>query len=115
MGDNIMLIVNKDHSLIRAWIPEADNIEFAEDVPMQIFLDTSPFNTLKAKISYTSHHTEIDQQGISSFIVEADWDTSTVKAKPGLKGRAILYGNRTNLLYMLVRKPLAGIRRFLGI
>jgi len=115
MGDNVMLIVNKGRSLVRAWIPEADNIEFAEDVSLQIFLDASPFSTLNADISYISHHTELDSQGISSFIVEADWTNPAVKVKPGLKGRAILYGGRTNLFYILIRKPWTGIRRFFGI
>ncbi|MHC4873847.1 MAG: efflux RND transporter periplasmic adaptor subunit [Planctomycetota bacterium] len=115
MGDNIMLIVNKNQSLVRTWIPEADNIDFAEDVPLQVFLDASPFSTLNADISYISHHTELDSQGISSFIVEADWTNPKLKVKPGLKGRAILYGGRTNLFYILIRKPWAGIRKFFGI
>ena len=35
--------------------------------------------------------------------------------KMGLKGTAILYGDEVPLGYWLIRRPLAAVRRFIGI
>lgn len=114
-GDEIMLLIDQDKTIVRVMLPEADNIDFAQDVPIQVFLDYAPFSTLQGKISYISHYAKPNENGVSCFTLEAEWADNKSTAKPGLKGRAILYGNRVNLFYLIMRKPLSGIRRFLGI
>ena len=49
------------------------------------------------------------------FRAEADWHDHARQVKLGLQGSAVLYGDSVPLGYWLLRRPLAGARKFVGI
>ena len=48
-------------------------------------------------------------------MAEGDWVKPVTDVKLGVKGSAVLYGERVSLLYYIFRKPLMTVRDFLGI
>ena len=116
VGEKIMLISDPNESKVRIWIPEDDNIPLDKDKPIYVFLNPHPETGYEAKLTYISQSTVITERHIPSFVAEAEWiEPLNPDVKLGLKGSAILYGNRVTIFYYIFRKPLATMRTFFGI
>lgn len=115
IGEKIMVIADPHDTKVRMWVPEDDNVTLDLSKPIKIFLNVYPATSFQAKITYISSYTHVTEKQIPSFIAEAEWVGETEGVKLGLKGTAILYGDDVSVFYWVIRKPLAYVRRFLGI
>lgn len=115
VGEKIMTVSNKDQTKIRIWIPERDNIEFALDTTIDVFLNSMPSKTFEAKFLYISPGIKVVGGELPSFEAEAEWINTEKPPKLGLKGSAVIYGEKVSLIYYLLRKPIGTIRKFIGI
>lgn len=114
VGEKIMTISNKGETKLRIWIPERDNIVFAKDIPIRVFLNTMPGHTFEAKFLYISPEVKTFEGELPSFEAEAEWINGKEHPKLGLRGSAVIYGERVSLFYYLLRKPIGTLRRFIG-
>ena len=114
MGEKILLVANPLETRVRMWIPEDDNIILNPNEPVKIILNVMPEKTLQAKMIYIASYTHVTEKAVPSFVAEADWLQDEPEAKLGLKGSAILYGEKVSLFYWIVRKPWIYIRRYAG-
>lgn len=114
IGERIMTLINPDSSKVRINLPQDDNIDFDKDTLVKIVLNTESGTTRFGKLIYISRHAENDPQGISGFIAEAEWDVPPDDIRMGVKGSAIIYGEKVPLAYWLLRRPIATIRRYVG-
>lgn len=114
MGEKVLLIANPKETRVRMWIPEDDNIALNPEEKVKVVLNVMPEKTFQAKMIYIASYTHMTEKGVSSFIAEADWIQEEPEAKLGLKGSAILYGEKVSLFYWIIRKPWNYIRRFTG-
>jgi hypothetical protein len=116
VGEKIMTIVDPSKTLIRMWVPENDNLNLNPDMPVKIILNIEPQTSYAARFLYIATETSISEKHVASFIAEAQWkDPPSDEIKPGLKGTAILYGNKVSLFYYLFRKPFAMFRSVTGL
>lgn len=115
IGEKIMKVTAPDKTKVRIWLAESDNIPLDFSIPLKIFLNIRPDVTEEAKLTYIANESIIDEHQVPSFIADAEWVEQPEGVKLGLKGSAILYGERVSLFYFLMRKPLANIRHFLKI
>ena len=114
VGEKIMMIGGVDQTKVRIWIPEADNIMLNPDAPIKVYLNVNPEISRKARLLFVSNESTVNEQNVPSFLAEADWIEPQEGLKLGLKGSAILYGERVTLFYYLFRKPWWGLRYLLG-
>lgn len=114
MGEKILLIANPHETRVRMWIPEDDNIMLNPNDNIKVILNVMPEKTLEAKVIYIASYTHVTEKAVPSFVGEADWVKDEPEAKLGLKGSAILYGEKVSLFYWIIRKPWNYVRRFTG-
>lgn len=125
VGERLMTIVDPEQSKVRIWLPEHDNVPLDPRRPLTIILDSDPRATRTARLLFLSNHSQVAPDGRARFRAEAEWlppapDESEREApasalKMGLQGTAVLYGEEVPLGYWLLRRPLAAVRRFLGV
>ena len=115
VGEKIMILSNPEKTKLRIWIPEKDNLAFDKELPIKIFLNPTPEESFTATLLFISQEIRISTNQIPSFIAEAEWTEQSPDIKLGLKGSAILYGERVSLLYYFLRKPIIAFRAFVGI
>lgn len=114
VGEKIMMIINPKSTRVRFWIPENDNIPLDLDRPIQVFLNVTPTLDRKARINFISNASIVTEKNVVSFLAEADWIEEQPDVKPGLKGTALLYGEKVSLFYWIMRKPWATLRHYVG-
>lgn len=114
IGEKIMEIADLSQTKLKIWIPENDNIQFNYDIPVQVVLNVSPEIKREANLSYIGNEIVVNEQQVPSFIAEANWKSVKGDERPGLKGTAVIYGEKVSLFYFLIRKPWITISRLLG-
>lgn len=115
VGERILSLVDPQHTKVRVWLPEHDNVTFDPHRPATIVLDADPRTTRQATLTFVANHSETTRGGVTAFRAEADWATPPADLKLGLQGSAVLYGDDVSLGYWLLRRPLSAVRRYFGI
>ncbi|MCH7840848.1 MAG: HlyD family efflux transporter periplasmic adaptor subunit, partial [Planctomycetes bacterium] len=115
VGERLMMIVDPERTKLRIWLPGHDNINFDRDKPLTVILDSDPSSSRTARLSFVANHSQMNPDGVTCFRAEAEWIQGPSNIKMGLQGTAILFGERVSLGYWLLRRPLAALRRFIGI
>lgn len=115
VGEKIMTIADPLKTKVKMWIPENDNINVNASTPIIVFLNVNPEKQWKAELTYIGSEVVISNEQIPSYIAEANWIESDTQVKPGLRGTAILYGEKVSLFYYLIRKPWILLRNIFGI
>lgn len=115
VGERIMMIVDPQRTKLRIWLPESDKIEFGRERPVHVVLDCAPQASRRATLRFLANHYELNRDGQPCFRAEADWADAAATARMGLQGTAVLYGDDVPLGCWLLRRPLAAVRRTLGV
>jgi hypothetical protein len=74
-----------------------------------------PLNTLRAKIERASYEATPQADGSLAYVIRAFLEPGQGLPRIGLRGTAKIYAGRVALGYYLMRKPLAFVRRSLGV
>lgn len=115
IGEKIMILGTPEKSKVRLWIPESDNIPLDFNRAIKVILNVKPEYTYYAKLTYIANESILHDNYIPSFSADAEWEKPLPEdLKLGLKGTAILYGERVSLAYFLFRKPWLTLRNILG-
>lgn len=114
IGEKVMIIYDKNNTKIQIFIPENDKIPLDKERKVKIFLNNSPEKSYEANLTYISSYTTVSNTNIVNFIAEAEWVNIENDIQPGLKGTAVLYGEKVSLIYWLLRKPFNTFREFTG-
>lgn len=116
IGEKVMVIANPLLTKVRMSVPEDDNVVLDMSKPIKVILNVSPEIGHPARMVYLSSFTHVSDKAVPSFIGEAEWIGDPGEdVKLGLKGTAIIYGEKVSLFYWIVRKPWAYVRRFVGM
>ncbi len=118
MGEKVLMLARPGNILLRIWISEADNVCFAEDAPVKILFNAMPDESFTALLDYVAPTVTVSTEGVPSVMAEGQFTGMTPEKekllRPGLKGNAIIYGQRVSAAYWLLRKPWTAMRRLLG-
>jgi hypothetical protein len=115
VGQRLMMMVDPSKTKLRIWLPDSDNIDFDRDTALTVILDHDPRSSRPARLRFLASHSQVGRDGKPYFRAEADWVNPEARVKMGLQGTAVLYGQRVSLAYWLLRRPLATIRKYVGI
>lgn len=113
VGERIMRIASPGDVEVEAWVPLADAIPLAEQAGVSLYLNASPLAPVEAKVRYLAHDAVERPDGNYAYRLRATL-TAPTEHRVGLKGTARLQGRWVPLAYWMLRRPLAGIRTYLG-
>ncbi len=115
VGEKVMIVSDPDENKVRIWIPETDNVDINPDYDVRVILNIHPNLTYYAKLTYVASSVTLSESNVPSFVADAEWvDGNPEGVKLGLKGTAILYGEKVSLFYWILRKPWIFIRQSIG-
>ncbi len=113
-GEQIMMLADPADVALVAWLPAADAIALQSGAEMRLSLYIRPLSSMTARVQDSSYETQLTDEGISAYRVRGQFEADSERPHLGLKGTVRLYGERLPLIYHLLRRPLAALRRQLG-
>ena len=114
VGEKVMTLANPSQAEILIRMPVDDAITLDPGAKVKLFLRTDPLNPVDAEISRTSFKAEESKSGGMYFPLKAKF-VEGKDPRIGLQGTAKLFGEKVSLFYYIFRKPLAVIRREVGL
>ncbi len=114
IGEKILTLADPFQHEIEIHVPVDNAINLDPGTKVRLFLNVAPNIEITGTIRQTSYEAEITEENILAFLVKARI-SSEEPLRIGLRGTAKIFGNQVPLYYYLFRRPLAGIRQFLGL
>ena len=114
-GQAILWLVDPEDTRVTLWLPQDDRIDFDMSRPVSIHLHAMGGETREADLTYISTFAQATPDGGYAFPAEAEWRGKDRSPPLGLRGSASIYGEETSLGYWLFRRPMAWVRRWLGV
>jgi len=115
VGERVMLIADPSLIDVTVYMPPDDAIELEPGAKVELLLHVNPLSPLDAKIERASYEATQTPDGNLAYVVRAELEPGQGLPRIGLRGTAKVYAGRVSLGYYLLRKPLAFMRRTLGL
>ncbi len=115
LGERMLMLADPGQVELEMRVPVADFIELADGAEAVMFLNIDPQQPLDAKVYSLSYQAEPGADQVLAYRVKAHLQYAETLPRIGLKGTAKLYGQRVTLFYYLFRRPLSGLRQWLGL
>lgn len=115
VGERILQIA--DASRVEVWmeLPVADLIALEDGAETVMYLNSDPQHPLTGKLYSVAYQPEATAENVLAYRLKAHLDGNEPPPRIGLKGTAKIYGPKVSLFYYLFRRPLAGLRQWLGM
>jgi hypothetical protein len=116
VGERVMLIADPSLIDVTIYLPPDDAIELEAGAQVELLLHVNPLSPLDAKIERASYEATQSPDGNLAYVIRAELLPGQGLHRIGLRGTAKVYAEKkVSLGYYLLRKPLAFMRRSLGI
>lgn len=115
VGERIMLIADPSIVDVTVYLPPEDAVELEPGSDVNLILHVDPLSPLQATIERASYDATLAPDGTLAYIVRARLKPGQGLPRIGLRGTAKVYAGRVTLGYYLLRKPLAFLRRSIGV
>jgi len=109
-GQTALILANKKDLELLIRIPVKGMIGINEEIPVEFFLNTDPLKSYKAKIYNISYKPAVDPDGLMTYKARAYLSDEEKIEKIGLTGTAKIYGDRTIMLFNILRRPFIALR-----
>jgi hypothetical protein len=114
VGEKIMEIADPQHVELRVDVPVSDAMILQNGARVKVFLDSAPLTPLEATVVHADYQAKTHEAGILAFRVIAKLtDTATVP-RLGIRGTAQIYGDKVTFFFYVFRRPIAGLRQWIG-
>lgn len=114
-GQRLMLLAKPEDSELLVRIPVDNMVQLNPDVPVRAFLNIAPLKEYSAEIHYVSYQASADSDGLMTYKAKARFVNTDDRPVIGLQGTAKVYGDYTVFAYHVLRRPLAWLRKKLGL
>ncbi len=115
VGERVMLIADPSVIDVTIYMPPEDAVELEPGADVNLILHVDPLRSLDATIERASYEASVSPDGTLAYVVRARLASGQGLPRIGLRGTAKVYAGRVTLGYYLLRKPLAFVRRSLGV
>lgn len=112
-GERIMRIASPGDLEVEAWVAVGDAVPLPEHAAARLFLNASPLSPVEAQMRYMAFEAVQRPDGNPAYRVRATLSAPT-EQRIGLKGTVKLSGGWVPAGYWALRRPLAGVRQFIG-
>lgn len=114
-GEKVMTLADPARAEIEIRMAVDDAIALEPGARVRFFLRTDPLNPIAAELSRTSFKAEVQADRSMAFALRARFTEPGQQPRIGLQGTAKVFGGSVPLAYYVFRKPLAVVRRTLGL
>lgn len=114
-GERIGLLADPHALGVRAWAPVGEATNLASGAPMTVFLKVAPLDPLAARLDYAGYQPVEAPNGVASYSLRGTIDGTPPGARIGLQGTARVSGRWSVLGYLMLRRPLATVRAWIGL
>lgn len=114
-GERIILLADPARVQIAIRLPVDDALSLDPGAIVKLYLNVAPLGTVAGVLTQSSYEPTLTQDGVVAYYLKADLAAGEPVQRIGLKGTAKLYGGWAPLIYHVLRKPLAVVRRTLGV
>ncbi len=114
-GERIMVIADPSLVAVTIYLSPDDAVELAPGAEVSVFLNNAPLTSLPARIVRTSYEATPTAEGTLAYHVQAELLPGHNFPRIGMRGTAKVYSERVSLAYYIFRKPVAYVRRSLGL
>jgi multidrug efflux pump subunit AcrA (membrane-fusion protein) len=114
-GERLMTIADPLDTQLEAWLSVGDDITLLYDTRIEFFPNVAPDKKFKGRLRRMDYRAEPTASGELAYRIRGDFEDGQILPRIGMRGTAKLYGERVSLGYYLLRRPLATIRRWLGV
>jgi multidrug resistance efflux pump len=114
-GERIVLLADPARVQIAIHLPVDDALSLEPGAGVKLYLNVAPLGTVAGVLTQSSYEPALTAEGVVAYSLKADLAPGEPVQRIGLKGTAKLYGGWAPLLYHVLRKPLAVVRRTLGV
>lgn len=115
VGERVMMIADPSIIDVTVYVPPDDAVELEPGGEVNLLLHVDPLTPLYAKIQSSSYEAVLAPDGTLAYVVRAQLIAGQSLPRIGLRGTAKIYAEEVPLAYYLLRKPLAVVRRSLGV
>jgi multidrug resistance efflux pump len=115
VGERIMVIADPSLIDVTVYLPSDDAVELEAGAKVVVFLHVDPLSSIEARITRSSYEATQGPDGALSYVVRAELLPGHGFPRIGLRGTAKIYAGQVSLAYYLFRKPLAFVRRSIGV
>ena len=115
VGERVMVIADPSLIDVTIYLAPDDAVELEAGAPVNLLLHVDPLSPLEAKIQRSSYEATLAPDGTLAYVIRAQLTPGQGLPRIGLRGTAKIYAGQVTLAYYLLRKPLAFMRRSLGI
>ncbi len=115
VGERIMEIADPERIKLKIELPVDDAIVLEKGADVDVFLDSSPLQSLAAKITNTTYNAKISASDVLSYKLDAELTEGKDNLRIGLQGTAKIYGSKTSLFFYLFRRPISSLRQLIGL
>lgn len=115
VGERVMVIADPSLIDVTIYLPPEDAVELEPGARVDVLLHVDPLSPLSAKIERASYEATQAPDGTLAYVIRAQLQPEQKLPRIGLRGTAKIYSGQVTLGYYLLRKPIAYIRRSLGV
>jgi hypothetical protein len=115
VGEKVMMIADPSLIDITVYLPPDDAVELEPGGRVELLLHVNPLSSMSAEIDRASYEAVVGPDGTLAYVVRAHLLPGQGLPRIGLRGTAKVYAEQVSLGYYLLRKPIAFVRRSLGI
>lgn len=114
-GERILLLADPARVQIAIRLPVDDALSLEPGAAVKLYLNVAPLGAVGGVLTQSSYEPTLGSEGVVAYNLKADLAAGEPVPRIGLKGTAKLYGGWAPLIYHVLRKPLAVVRRTLGV
>lgn len=112
-GERLMELADPQQAALKVELDVGDAIRLPDKATVALFPDSDPLSRYEAVLERSAYEATLTPQGTLSYRLDAHF----IDAAPriGLRGTAKVYGQYTPLGIYLFRRPVAALRKALGV
>lgn len=113
-GERIMQLADPKKVQIAIHLGVDDALNLEQGAEVKLYLNIAPLKPLAAQLVQASYEPVLVPEGFVAYQLKAELQDASEPPRIGLKGTAKIYGDWAPLIYHVIRKPLAWLRRTTG-
>ncbi|MDJ0877177.1 MAG: biotin/lipoyl-binding protein [Halieaceae bacterium] len=114
-GERLLTIASPAQSQLEAWLQVGDDIELPWDSEIVFFPNVAPDEKFTARLRRMDYRATTTEAGELAYRIRGEFLETEELPRIGMRGTAKLYGESVSLWYYLLRRPLAVVRRWVGV
>lgn len=115
IGEKVMMLADPAKVELTAHMPVGDQIEVQPGARIVFYPKAAPFSSYVATVDSVAYRAEPNEENVLAYRIRAHFEAGIAAPRLGLMGSARVYSrNRVPVIYMVLRRPLAVARQWLG-